>query len=186
MALDGVLVLTDVRTILERLEDPQARELVCRQLDCAHMVLLTHLSPNERTDELVATLSQLAPGRAIVELTQEADPVDLALGAALKGARPAPASQRHDVAGWETHVIELSGPIDGDTLTELLQEIPPDVWRIKGTFTELPDVAMELQAVGGYWRLRASAQASDELVVIGKPGEGVHRFAGLLRDLCDA
>ena len=182
MALDGVVVLVDVRTALTRLKQPLCRELMQRQLDCAHLVFLTHLTDDDDRATVMEVLMELAPGRRIVALDEDADPTTLVTGAALKGARPTPAEMAHDTGNWQSIAMSLSRPVSADALFSLLHQIPADVLRIKGTFSTTRG-GRALQAVGNYWRLTPEREPLEQLVIIGVPGPGLDRFTRQLRGL---
>jgi G3E family GTPase len=173
--LDGIVTVVDGQSWAEQILDPTAEHLFRRQLEAAHMVIVTKCEPRA---EDYAGLCDLVPGRAVLsaaELT-DADASEFLLGAVLKGARLPIDAHSHDTSAFASEVISWHGQIEARAFMSWLDAIPSAVYRIKGVVNiseqgELKSV--EVQAVGRRWRIAAATEVitASSIVTIGAQGD---------------
>ena len=159
--LDGIITVLDASALDSWLDNPAAAPLFKRQLDAAHLLVLnkTDLIDDEAEVAATAHLAQLAPGRTVIATEQGRLQADLAIGAALRGARPEPAHLHHEAARFATRTIMPDGPVDRQQLAAFLASPPEGLLRVKG-FVEVQDTPGRLQtvqAVGRTWSIEPQA-----------------------------
>ena len=113
--LDGIVTLIDAIDFQSRSSDPSTALVFARQLDAAHLVVLTKTNGISDLQKLSQTVGQLAPGRPVLACDDlfvdgGETAAQILLGAALRGARPALAASRdeHVAFAVETKVAEAS------------------------------------------------------------------------------
>jgi G3E family GTPase len=202
MTLDGIVAVVDAQTFPERASDPVTAHLFERQLAAAHLIALTKTAPRDDVVALRDALGCLAPGRPVLvsDLLFEngTTGVDVLLGAATRGARPAPAIENHAYDGFAVETVELLHPISASRFFELLDNTPDAVYRLKGwvCLEEAradpapagigPATRFEVQAAGAHWRVvpQAGPGEGSQLVVIGRCNDrGFETFLSKLRGL---
>ena len=175
--LDGVVAVVDATALDSWLDNPATQSLFQRQLDAAHLLVLNKadLASAGMIAGATARLGALAPGRPVIKTVQGRLDADVALGAALRGARTAPPDQPHDSGAFATRTIALSRPIDRQDLVAFLENSPTGLLRVKG-FVELrgePGRVHMVQAVGRMWSIEPlrkappATQPANGLVLIG-------------------
>ena len=84
--LDGVIAVVDAKTLHERTADEFTRDLLVRQLDSAHLVIVTK-SSNREEIKLISQLESLTPGRPILfDSRIKGSLQEVVFGSSLKGA----------------------------------------------------------------------------------------------------
>lgn len=161
--LDGIVTVVDVTALDIWLGNPATAELFRRQLDGAHLLVLnkTDLVGDDIIAAATVRLGALAPGRPVLATEQGRLDVDVALAAALRGARADPPDRPHDTGSFTTRTIVLGGPIERHSLAAFLDNPPKGLLRVKG-FAELLDAPGRLhmiQAVGRMWSIEPMAAA---------------------------
>lgn len=155
LALDGIITVVDATSLLDRLGEPRIAALLKRQLDAAHMVVLSRpdqVSAADRTS-LIERLSVEAPGRPVLSVEHGRLDSIIALSAASRGARPEPAREvvLHGASEFITSTIDVATPIARPELIAVLEQL--NVLRAKG-FVEFLDSAGQVhlvQMVGRSW-----------------------------------
>ena len=177
VTLDGILTLVDSTRLASLGADPATGPLLQRQLDAAHLVLLTHGEDAASTRDAQAALGTLAPGRPVLALQDLPRPLSTTLlGARTLGARPTPPNQPHALGAFSSIVLYPTAPWPQARLLTLLNAIPEAVYRVKGWIfvaTAEGSSRFQLQAMGRRWRLEpADPQRAEEdssgLVVLGR------------------
>jgi G3E family GTPase len=188
--LDGIVTVVDVNTVDARMSDPISAPMFERQLSAAYMIALSKLSEHQAIDAIQARLGSIAPGRPVLSLVEAQNRVaDIVLGTSLRGARPAPASTRHNYSGYTDNVARWSQPILATEFFTLLDAMPDSVYRIKGWIKLQQDRRIEcweIQAVGPRWRVTPMTHPPklSELVLIGRGNdESFTRFSQALQQL---
>lgn len=171
LALDGIITVVDATSLVERLTAPELAPLIKRQLDAAHLVVLSR--PDRLTDAeragLIEVLAVEAPGRPVLPVEHGRLDPSVALSAASRGARPTPdpGSALESAAMFTTTVIELPNPIGRSDLRHALDDL--NVLRAKGfvEFDDEPGVAQLVQMVGRSWTVDAWGPIGD----VERPGQ---------------
>jgi G3E family GTPase len=203
--LDGIVTLVDGLQFQQWLLNPVTAHLCERQLAAAHMVVVTKLDEAGAPEFQVLRhqLEQRVPGRVVLDarsLLARVNPVgldDLLLGAGLRGARPAPVTTPPDDAWLGTETLDFIEPLEMSELCSLLDELPPEVLRIKGwvRLQGQQGCWYEIQAAGPRWRViplnprvqqgfADDVPAAGQLVVIGEAySKNLITFTGRLASL---
>ena len=151
--LDGIVAVTDPTSIIEYLDNPQIAPLLTRQLQTAHMVLVSKgdlLNEDERR-RAVDVISRLSPGSRVIPISQgQVDP-GIVLGAAINGI----SLPNDDQTAFQfaTTTISPAGPWDPHELAGLLDTTDHQLLRGKGWFSDHDDNLYELQIVGRRWAI---------------------------------
>ena len=179
-ALDGIVTLVDANTFHSSASDPGTASVFARQLAAAHLVVLTKTEPGSELETLAQSVGSMAPGRPVLawdDLFQDGGQAacEILLGAALRGARPAPAEKDHAHSGFAVETREWSAPLEASAFFEWLDRVPRSLYRIKGSVWLRDGTAeathrVDLQAVGPRWRVTDSEKGSpgSHLVLIGR------------------
>ncbi len=162
--LDGVVTVVDATALDTWLDNPATAPIFQRQLDAAHLLVLNKadLAGDDVITAATTRLGLLAPGRPVIATEQGRLEPDVALGAALRGARAEPPDMPHDGGGFATRTIVLRGPIERARLAAFLDNPPKGLLRVKG-FVETLDAPGRLhlvQAVGRMWSIEPLAKAA--------------------------
>ena len=173
-SLDGVVTLVDALAYSERTLNAAAQALFDRQLDAAHLVMLTKTADTHEPRAVRDSLAVRAPGRPVFSL-EDPGSLDLVFGATTLGARPAPQSREHQTDDFQIETLRFAHALPAEELTALLEGMPRDIFRMKGVVLVggRPDRDADrwnsLQSVGRRWRLDACAKPAEggHLVLIG-------------------
>ena len=180
--LDGIVTLVDGESFRSRSFDPSTASIFQRQLDAAHLVVLTKTSETEDRGELRQAIGGLAVGRPILAFDDlfvdgGEGAAQILLGAALRGARPAlaPGREEHAVFGVETKT--WTTPLSESAFFAALERLPETLYRMKGSVwlrdgPEMPPRCVDVQVVGARWRITGAEAISKDshLVLIGRAG----------------
>lgn len=172
--LDGIITVIDAPALKSWLENPATAPLLQRQLDAAHLLALNKADLVD-AGELAAImdrLAELAPGRPVIATEMGRLDPDVALGAALHGARPEPVHSAHDADRFAAKSIPMTQPIARGQLAAFLDSPPPGLLRVKGFVETLEDPGrrQSVQAVGRMWRIEpveSNKPVDNTLVLIG-------------------
>ncbi|WP_419932044.1 CobW family GTP-binding protein [Candidatus Poriferisodalis sp.] len=184
--LDGVVAVTDAQQLDSQLSDPRVAPAVRRQIDVAHLVVLSKVDQvgGDEVADLTDRLGELAPGRMVVPAVHGRIDPRLLLGAALRGATlPADAGEHpFEVA---TAVVTPAGTWEVVAIARWFESEPPSLLRAKGWFTSPDGSCHEVQAVGRSWRIVPAADVHEPAVVlICCSREAVDSAAASLEQLC--
>jgi G3E family GTPase len=163
--LDGVVCVADAQAIAEQLADPVIGRLTNRQLEAAHVVLLTKADLVSRDDvaEVTSSIASVAPGRQVIPVEHgRVDPAIL-LAAAARGAA-LPTGGRSPVVGLVAQSVTPQ-PVNLALLVDWL-ESDHGLVRAKGWIVDADNVTHELQAVGRRWTLTALPEPHDPVVAV--------------------
>ena len=186
--LDAIITLVDATNLQYLFSDPLAAPILKRQLDAAHIIAINKTTAEDNLAELRTRIGNLAPGRPVIPLNDCVNLSTTLLGSSTRGARPEPGRQAHNYSEFASTVIDWHEPINGDSLFNLMREIPESVYRIKGWLTARENedcVRYLLQAAGPKWRVATeTADRPNRLVVIGNNrSEEYNYFCDQLRSL---
>lgn len=166
LGLDGIITVVDATSLTDLLSEPRLAPLLERQLDAAHLVVLSRddlVSDPERA-RLIELLARVAPGRPVIPVEHgRLDPV-VVLSSATRGARPEPGGDTvtERAADFVTSMVDLPTPIRRPDLVVALDHL--DVLRAKG-FVELDDApgrVQLVQLVGRSWTVDDWGLRSDD------------------------
>ncbi len=183
--LDGVVAVVDAQQLASQLSDPRVGPAVRRQIDVAHLVVLSKvdLAGGDEAAGLTDQLSRLAPGRMVVPAVHGRIDPRLLLGAALRGATfPADAGEHpFEVA---SAVVTPARPWEVADVARWFESSPTGLMRAKGWFAGSDGGCHEVQAVGRSWRIVPAASAHvPAIVLICSSQEAVDGAAVSLRQL---
>jgi G3E family GTPase len=155
LRLDGIITVVDATSLADRFDEPALAPLLQRQLDAAHIIVLSRSDQLSATelDSLTQRLTALAPGRPVIPVDHGRLDPSAAISAASRGARPEPTPAGPSVAGFATSTLDLPSPIPRGELTARLESL--DLLRAKG-FVELLDTPGRshlVQMVGRSWTI---------------------------------
>ena len=180
--LDGVVTLVDATDFQSRSADPSTARVFARQLDAAHLVVLTKTNGISDLPKLSQTVGQLAPGRPVLvcdDLFGDSGEraAQILLGAALRGARPALAASGDEHATFAVETRTWAVPLSGPSFFALLDRLPETLYRMKGSvwLRGRPEEAprcVHVQVVGARWRVTDGEVDTQDshLVLIGCAG----------------
>jgi len=183
-SLDGVVTLVDALAYSDRLVSAAAQALFDRQLEAAHLVMLTKTKTEgaRAVGALQDSLGLRVPGRPVLIL-EDPQSLELVFGAATLGARPKPRVEQHSVSDFEVITLRPAQAVLEEKIVALLESMPMTVYRLKGILrlmnvddageTKAVPSWQSLQAVGRRWRLEPSEEPPEgaHLVVIGAASE---------------
>ena len=182
--LDGVIAVVDAKTLHERTADEFTRDLLVRQLDSAHLVIVTKSSSRDEI-RLSSRLESLTPGRPILFDSRIKNSLqEVVFGSSLKGAHLPVLKQAHDYSQFASESIILSRPLVRKRFRDLLDDVPGSIYRVKGFVAlctqgdqDQHALNFDVQVVGRYWRVNQIVGQSNnkELVVIGQAGNSEFR-----------
>lgn len=187
--LDGVIALADALHVESQLDDPRIGPAVCRQIDAAHLVVLSKadLIDAAQLNAVNARIGKLAPGRMVIPAAHgQLDP-RIVLSAATRGATLGSAEHGHPFQ-VATATVRPAGPWAPSVVGRWFEHRPEPLLRAKGWFVGPDGRRYELQAVGRSWRIvPASGTLAPIIVLIGAAQDDVDRAADSLnRTLNDA
>jgi len=157
LRLDGVIAVVDASTVTTMLETPGITEHLCRQLQCAHVVVANKSDVLESGElqAVTATLAKAAPGRIIVPAVHGVVDTAVLLAGNQHGIslyEGTTAVPPHAKTFVEALVDELH-PVSVRALEHALENLPRGVLRIKG-WCAGPDGGLEIQSVGRRWSIK--------------------------------
>ena len=173
--LDGIVVVADSTSVDAQLADQQIAPLVARQLQAAHLVILSKcdLAGESERQEVAELIANVAPGSRIIEANNGEVDLGLLVGAAVNGVSMA----NHEGAGGlavAALVLEPAGPWNPIEVGKFLDDSAHRLLRAKGWFEDLQRNLFQLQVVGRRWEIeRWSGDAPRALVLIGLNPEDV-------------
>jgi G3E family GTPase len=183
--LDGVVAVVDAQQLASQLGDPLIGPAVRRQIDVAHLVVLSKVDQvdNDEAAALTDHLGRIAPGRTVVPAVHGRIDPRLLLAAALRGATlPADAGE-HPVE-VASAVVTPAGPWEATAVARWFETSLPSLMRAKGWFFSPDGNCHEVQAVGRSWRIVPAAGVHDPaIVLICSSQEAVQRAAASLQHL---
>lgn len=183
--LDGIVCVVDGERVEDQLAHPVLGRLVRRQIEAAHLVLLSKvdlLDPGS-VAERVGYVADVAPGRQVVPIGGGIVEPAVVLGAALLGAALRPRSEGHRI-DLATAAVPLPDPLDIDRLTAWLTAPDRGLLRAKGWVLGSDGVTYELQLVGRRWALLASSDRREPaLVLIAEQEPAVEEAGRALRSM---
>ena len=169
--LDGVVVIVDPTTFLEREADPSTGPYVRAQLEAADLVMVSKLDIAS-AEEAAATrtrLADLAPATAIVDggPTAAAGMLDAGTRRATDVALTPPATLFDAHRTW---TVPFPADATVDDIHQLLRSLPADVVRAKGVAETTDGGRVLIQSVGRRVAIEplpaAEHQPATDLVVI--------------------
>ncbi len=197
--LDGIVTLIDAIDFQSRSSDPSTALVFARQLDAAHLVVLTKTNGISDLQKLSQTVGQLAPGRPVLACDDlfvdgGETAAQILLGAALRGARPALAASPDEHVAFAVETKTWTAPLSATSFFDLLDRLPEALYRMKGSvwLRSRPEEAprcVHVQVVGPRWRVTdGEVDTKDShLVLIGRAGApSFLEYAAALERLSDA
>ena len=187
--LDGVVAAVDAQLLDAHLDDAQIGSAVRRQLDVAHLAVLSKvdLVDEAQVEALTARIGEIAPGRMVVpSALGQIDPRIL-VSAATRGATLGAAGHGHPIE-VATATIAGAGPWHPAAVGRWFEDWPEPLLRAKGWFNSSDGQWHELHVVDRRWSIEpvdsaAGAGVQPAVVLIGRDQSAVDRAAASLRAL---
>ncbi|MFL2987836.1 MAG: CobW family GTP-binding protein [Candidatus Poriferisodalaceae bacterium] len=167
--LDGIIAVADASSLDVQLADQRIAALVARQLQAAHLVILSKgdLVPESERERAVKLIADVAPGGRIIQANDGVVDLGLVVGAALNGVSMASHEEGGGLAVVSL-VVEPAGPWQPTELGKFFDQSTHGLLRAKGWFEDLEGSLFHLQVVGRRWEIkRWSGEAPKALVLIG-------------------
>lgn len=187
--LDGVVAVADAQALSAQLDDARLGFAVRRQIDVAHLVVLSKvdLVDDARVAGLTARIVEVAPGRMVVPASHGRIDPQVLLSAATRGASFGAVAHGHPLAVATAAVIG-AGPWEPAAVGHWIDHQPESLLRAKGWFVSPDGFWHELQTVGRRWSINpadsaACAGVQPAVVLIGRDQSAVDRAAASLSDL---
>ncbi|MEC7828885.1 MAG: CobW family GTP-binding protein [Actinomycetota bacterium] len=183
--LDGIVAVADSTSINTQLADQRISALVTRQLQAAHLVVLSKgdLVEEPERQHALQLIADVAPGGRIIQANNGAVDLGLVVGAAVNGVSMA----SHEGTGGLTVVslvLEPAGPWHPIEVGKFLDHSTHGLLRAKGWFEDLGGNLFQLQVVGRRWEInRWSGEAPKALVLIGLNRDDVTTTKSHLRHI---
>ena len=183
--LDGVVAVADPISFEDHLINPDTTSLLQRQLQAAHLVLLSKADLLDENALLTvrSAIAETAPGSRIISVEHGQVDVDVLCGAADSGVSltNTDKSTNFEVV---TAVVDPAGPWDPRQLGEILEQTDHQLLRAKGWFDDRQGSRYHLEVVGRRWSIEQSdAGPSPAVVLIGLRKAEVDAAAARLRAL---
>ena len=152
--LDGIVAVADPTSLDTYLDNPQIASLLSRQLQTAHLVLL---SKSDLTDEAqqhraIDLISAIAPGSRIISIRKGEIDLGLVVGAAINGVSM-PSNEEIDAFPFASTVVSPAGPWHPTDVGRLLDKADHQLLRGKGWFADGKKNLYQLQIVGRRWSI---------------------------------
>lgn len=163
--LDGIVAVADAQAVRDQLADPVLGRLARRQLEAAHLVLLSKVDLVSAAvgADVTSEIAAIAPGRHVLPAPNGAVDPAVLLSAAARGAS-LPVAGRSPRLGLVTRSVS-TGPLDPAQLAAWL-EGDHGLIRAKGWITDRDGRLHELQVVGRRWSLTPATDDHDPVVVV--------------------
>lgn len=187
IALDGIIVLADMETIVAHARDRYMGDTVTAQLAAADLLVLNKadLASGEMAPARTALLQQHAPTSRVLTVEHGQIPLEILLAADIQQRRKVkPARHHHAPATFESRTMVPAGPVDADGLAKRLADAQLALLRAKGFVRSSDGDTYAIQIVGRRWSVSTARTVADPgLILIALPGgfEGP-AFRDLLRD----
>jgi G3E family GTPase len=175
MLLDGVLIVADAETLLEKVHDKYVGATVHRQLGAGDLILLNKadLVSARELDERLAWLQVEYPQTRVLPCRYAQVPVELLLGVhGTANVSPLPHPEHEHYVGWH---FSSGAPGSRAQLDAFSQALDPTVIRAKGTLCTATGEGLLLQVVG----------RRHEISRIDRAPPGIHLVAIGLQDQLD-
>ena len=157
LVLDGVHILADAETIMERARDRYMSDTVLGQLAHADIVLLnkTDLISTTQLEATTQWLAKTLPGVRIIPVRNASIPLEIIIGQrsprqANHGRMPRLSPLGHHTGGYETLTLDIDTPCDPERLARSLADPELGLLRAKGFLRNSEGGFTALHVVG--WR----------------------------------
>lgn len=178
-ARDGVVVLADAETVMDRAADRYMSDTIERQLADADLVIVnkTDLLPVDRLATMHDWLATKTGDARLIDAVRGAVPFEIVIGSCTTDAHA-----DDDTNGWrddasaryEARVFPILGPVDAAALGKALTRRELGVLRAKGSAMDGDASAISIQTVGGRFEItpaRDGRVRRDAIVCIGLKGQ---------------
>jgi G3E family GTPase len=156
LMIDGVIILADAETIMERADDRYMGDTVRNQLAHADIILLnkSDLVSSKELDATSRWLAETVPGCRILPVRRAEVPLEVVVG---QHAQQPPEKIRmpplwHQTNAYETLAIEIDTPCDPEQLADGLTDSALGLLRAKGFVRRSDGTFATLQIVGRRWQ----------------------------------
>ena len=167
--LDGIVAVADASSVDTQLADQRIAALAVRQLQAAHLVILSKGDLVTEPERQVALklIAEVAPGGRIIQANDGAIDLGLVVGAAVNGVSMASREGKGGLAVVSL-VVEPAGPWQPMQLGKFFDQSTHGLLRAKGWFEDFEGNLFQLQVVGRRWEIkRWLGEAPKALVLIG-------------------
>lgn len=173
MLLDGVLIVADAETLMDKVDDKYVGATVRRQLGAGDLILLNKadLVSARELDERLSWLQREYPKTQVLPCSFAQVPVSLLLGVHVADDLPQPHAPEHEhYVSWH---YSRSAPGSREQLEAFSDALDAAVIRAKGTLSTVDGELLLLQAVGKRREISRIEHAPPgiHLVAIGLQGQ---------------
>lgn len=173
--LDGIVAVVDPTSLDAYLNKVEISHLLSRQIQTAHLVLLskTDLINQSGQEKAVDAVSAISPGSRIIPISEGRIEPSVVLSSALKGVSLPNNDEQADFP-FVTSAISPAGPWDPVEIARLLDQSEHRLLRGKGWFADGNGNLHQLQIVGRRWSIDEwIGDAPTELVLISSNPDGL-------------
>jgi G3E family GTPase len=165
--LDGIVAVADSRSLEEQLGNHHTASLLHRQLQAAHLVVLSKTDlVNEDVRQTAHNLVvEAAPGTRILSVESGQIDVNVLCGAGDRGISLAN-SENFSNFDFVSTVINPAGPWDPKHLGNVLEESNHQLLRAKGWFDDQHGSRYHLEVVGRRWSIEQSNDGPIQALVL--------------------
>ncbi len=165
--LDGIVCVVDAVAWAEQSAHPIAGRIARRQLEAAHLALLTKvdLVSVEQVRAVTASIAEAAPGRRVVPTWNGRVEPAVLFAAAVQGAALRPPREIHGI-GLATDCVEVGYRVDLGAVARWLERGDHGLLRAKGWIDADDGRCHELQVVGRRWTLTPLSAGRPSAVVV--------------------
>lgn len=133
--LDAIVTLIDAETFVTRLQDERTRATLVSQVSAADLIAINKIDLVEgMKSEVRAKIELIAPKRTLLETTHANVPTDVVLGTVNRATSIFSCAPTDHVVGFSSMTRTWNIPLDRDSISHLLHDLPPYIIRAKGTF----------------------------------------------------
>lgn len=133
--LDAIVTLVDAETFVMRLRDERTRATLVSQVSAADIVAINKIDlVGGARSEIAAEIALITPKPIVLETTHGNVPADVVLGTTSRSTSVFSCAPTDHVVGFSSMTRAWEAPLDRDSISRLLHNLPPYVIRAKGTF----------------------------------------------------
>lgn len=185
LSLDGVVVLVDAETMIERASDRYLADTITRQVEAADLVVLTKLDLLDPAscEARRRWLRDRWPDLRVVEAVRGDIPSDVILGRLHEGTHDATLAPGSHDPGYATIALRVLAPVPADAFARALAGADPALLRAKGFVTDTSGNTHAVQVVGRRGEATPTDQATTMqgmVMCIGSPTLSAERIADAL------
>ena len=177
--LDAIVTVVDAETLRSSLDDQRTGPVLRRQLDAAHLVVLSKVDLVSDTPRLIELLGHISPGRPVVCSGLDAAASGVLVAGGCRGTGPGSPLSTFLQNDFAVATLEHLEPIEPSALLSALEQ--PGLVRIKG-YVCLGDAnkPVRLDAVGRRWTMDDACAGPPALTIVATDESALARIIDCL------